>query len=547
MTVQDGEVSFNAVGFSIYVVTIKSTNSYNNTLLAGETATIWSTTNKYAVRVTAGGVEKVLTAGSSDPSSNSLTTANGMVITISRTNVSGGRADFTVTATAPATVSNAFTETVTVSKKTNYSGRGSNWDGTVTYTITAEETIEWFYGVDSTSMGVTLRMIDYSNASSINSALGSGSSTFVGAATKPGLVKSTLGSDGYPVSSTGSSLASWFSGGTAVNNLFQLTGDGYLYYNCARNYAYLDGSSFKLTDALGTPSNNVDSTYHLYERGNFMPYNMIGDTLSTNTNTYDLNGNLLSASDPAYGQELYLTDGTNFYFGMYMSAGFDQPEGGLVNGSPMTFEFTGDDDMWVFIDGVLVLDIGGIHVAQSGSINFATGAVSSPSGSTTLGALLGLSGNTFEDYTSHTIKVFYMERGAGASTLNIRFNLPTNPTRSITVNKTFSIDGGATTTTAPAGFAATFNLKNSEGNVIDSATYDQFVGGSYEFSNLDAATIPLKRSSPAPRRGISMTRLRPTEIPARAMASHSRRRREPASHLRIPTRQMEALTLPPPK
>ena len=60
---------------------------------------------------------------------------------------------------------------------------------------------------------------------------------------------------------------------------------------------------------------------------------------------------------------------------MSMSAAFAQPQNGIVDGSPMVFEFNGDDDMWVFIDGVLVLDIGGCHDARSGSINFQTGDV----------------------------------------------------------------------------------------------------------------------------------------------------------------------------
>ena len=58
-----------------------------------------------------------------------------------------------------------------------------------------------------------------------------------------------------------------------------------------------------------------------------------------------------------------------------MEAQFVQPESGEVNGNDMIFDFAGDDDVWVFIDGVLVLDIGGIHDEAGGSINFKTGEV----------------------------------------------------------------------------------------------------------------------------------------------------------------------------
>ena len=60
---------------------------------------------------------------------------------------------------------------------------------------------------------------------------------------------------------------------------------------------------------------------------------------------------------------------------MTMSAKFIQPKDGKIQGNDMVFEFSGDDDVWVYIDGVLVLDIGGVHNAASGSINFANGNV----------------------------------------------------------------------------------------------------------------------------------------------------------------------------
>ena len=122
----------------------------------------------------------------------------------------------------------------------------------------------------------------------------------------------------------------------------------------------------------------------------------------------------------------------------------------------MIYEFNGDDDLWVYIDNVLVLDIGGIHDAHSGYINFANGEVhvegvneSNPKNvdyDTTIKEMFRkaqvfpdgeswdsekvdqyFDGDTFRDYTNHNMKMFYMERGAGESNLHMKFNLQTVP------------------------------------------------------------------------------------------------------------------------
>ena len=114
----------------------------------------------------------------------------------------------------------------------------------------------------------------------------------------------------------------------------------------------------------------------------------------------------------------------------------------------MVFEFSGDDDVWVYIDGVLVLDIGGIHNEVLGSINFADGTVKVGSNiNTNLKKLFNdanikgdfVSGKSiFKDYTAHTINFYYLERGKGDSNCKLKFNLPTVPKKSVTVEKQLS-------------------------------------------------------------------------------------------------------------
>ena len=138
------------------------------------------------------------------------------------------------------------------------------------------------------------------------------------------------------------------------------------------------------------------------------------------------------------------TEHNKYSFGMNLGAEFYMPKDGKVNNQDMVFNFTGDDDVWVFIDGVLVLDLGGIHQALDGSINFATGEIKydkkqsygdTPAG--TITQAFGEAGETWDPtaYKTHHLSFFYLERGDGGSNCKIRFNLPVKPSKAIDIEK----------------------------------------------------------------------------------------------------------------
>lgn len=265
-----------------------------------------------------------------------------------------------------------------------------------------------------------------------------------------------MGSDGYPslapnntyrtgenssTKTTRQSLAYLFS--PLVSNtykksypnatgLLQLDANGYYYYDSTKNFASYDKDAgrFVLYDGAAVDGSGfADST-----KGMFFPFNTAEQVFTRES----LNGSGPLESTVGPG-------GLNHYFGLSMTSYFMQPADGKSNGEDMVFEFSGDDDVWVFIDGKLVGDVGGIHDRVGLSINFAKGAVriynTSTAGGgrtykeTSLQDIFGsenLENGTFKTGSYHTLKFYYLERGSGPSNMSLKYNLVDIPASTMT-------------------------------------------------------------------------------------------------------------------
>lgn len=380
--------------------------------------------------------------------------------------------------------------------------------------------------VDNFEHGITIKMQDFSSRNQMSNFLG----TNVGGAvlhTQSGIFSTKLGDDEYPVIAKGDhkgqSLAGLYNAPVTVNHLFlesEYNSSGYFEFDSCQNFATLcneDGTlktpvnytdyqgnavptiDFTVYKELGTSDNLTDpKTSCTRKHGQFFPYDTIaGKPISVHKNTYSSLTNAagdfgeLSDDDPRKGEQMFNVGNNsnsnsqpNYYNGMELEASFVQTVSGLdAWGHDIVFEFTGDDDFWLFVDGELIIDLGGIHSALEGNVNFSTGRVyvnfsdkvSEEEKTKTLKQVFienftarykaDHSGaepsyeeiseyllkyfqpdaskpygceEIFADYSTHKMRIFYMERGAGASNLHMRFNIASVTPGQVVVSKTLA-------------------------------------------------------------------------------------------------------------
>lgn len=258
--------------------------------------------------------------------------------------------------------------------------------------------------------------------------------------------------------------------------------DGYYVFDSTYKGAYLpdgvnsaDGAKMTLLDGPVTMKKTYWNGTSVMNGGNtynsaFMPFDNdpAKNTASNNNPYYHYDDTSKKVTSGTYYKiDTDSTVSRNYYFSMIAEIPFTMTENGRVDASdndsaPVTYEFSGDDDVWVFIDGTLVLDLGGIHDPVSGTIDFAANTVTfqTLNSDATLGVTgdvrskenpevgygmtdhqssliqcylfdtddvqgkLDIDRETFAATDNHKLTIVYMERGDGLSNNKIRFNLP---------------------------------------------------------------------------------------------------------------------------
>ncbi|MCD7801309.1 MAG: hypothetical protein LUH09_00080 [Clostridiales bacterium] len=476
-----------------------------------------------------------------------------------------------------------YTIKATINNQTRYItvGNNSGSTSTISTTLTIKETS---YGDNSVSIG-------NSNGSYwLNQNGGSSGTTYTGYGTDGSSDDGSrfyiykLSSVSTSTASTGAlNFANWnyYTGNSLAYTGYSTTGTGnWLYSNIASSTLDYSGNIqftassaasilFDSDSSVKTIYTNVempfvydsDSSMYTFDSSQYGVYFMADDdqgstTAQSNgrlywTETAQLLDNDVKTSDETvwapYDVRTYVGSGQyqangyssystmNYHFGMKATIPFTMTTTGKLNDADSTsddieFSFSGDDDVWIYIDGTLVVDLGGIKNRLSATVNFAentvtvTAADNGYSSAGTIGdanedtttnlvangwtytsngtsstythalfndddsaGLINMTRETFAASSSHELSVFYLERGAGSSNCKIQFNLPVYDYVSVTKNITQSITSDGTIT----------DLTDDEQAVIDSVSFgftlyhdgNVVSGATYSILNVDGQSV----------------------------------------------------------
>lgn len=179
--------------------------------------------------------------------------------------------------------------------------------------------------------------------------------------------------------------------------------------------------------------------------------------------------------------------GNNNYFGMRYDVTFKI--GDYVG--PLNYKFTGDDDLWVVLDGKkIVIDLGGIHSAATGNVD--------------LWQYIGDKENLTEaqKQQTHTLTILYMERGAGASNCQMEFTLPSAKIQQVDKTKMTNISFYKTDADGTGLSGAQFTLTNDSTKTTMYAASES--DGLVQFQQLVAGTYTLTETQ-APKDYVTPT------------------------------------------
>lgn len=283
------------------------------------------------------------------------------------------------------------------------------------------------------------------------------------------------------------SFSSWEPGNTGngvfdttdIPSSYGTTSGGYKYYQFnsdgGKDNAYVEGITKPTSSATGS------ATLEYYENSNKVYSAEYGkDKKAAGFFPFD-NNNFINRVDK-HAHDLG--------FGMKLEIPFTLNENGVLDDgtTPQTFDFSGDDDLWVFIDNKLVLDLGGEHTKTTGSINFKDCSVTANNKQAIVAGVTrngkfgtNVTGGWFDNSdpnTVHTMTIYYMERGMFDSNLMFGFSFHAIPNQLKTEKK-------VRTANINSGFYVLNDTTKSDTTVDDGARYVTWFEKSYQYENFN--------------------------------------------------------------